>query len=94
MKKSPLGFASFILALVLWVGVLSIKIASHLLVINHEKSIAGALFEMISGSMLLLIPLILILAIVALFKEHFVIKSYSSLAIAMVVVVITFMFIT
>ena len=91
MKKSPLGFVSFILALLICAGILSIWLVSHYKLITYgQKSLGGAIYEMVSGSVLMLFPVGLILAIVAFVKDSFAIKSYSFLALLLVLGAVAF----
>jgi len=84
MKKSPLGFTAFILALIICAGILSIWLVSHFKLITYGKSFAAVIYEMVSGSVLMLFPVALILAIVAFIKDRFAIKSYSFMALVVI----------
>ncbi len=84
MKKSPLGFTAFILAMIICAGILSIWFVSHYQLITNGKSLGSAVYEMVSGSLLMLISVVLILAIIAFVKDRFTIKSYSFIALLLV----------
>lgn len=94
MKKSALGFVSFLLVLVAWLGFAIIWVVSHYKLITYgNKGLGGALYEMLSGTLIMLVPAVLIVSIIAFFQDKFAIKSYSFLALLLILGTLVYAFI-
>lgn len=90
MKKSPLGFVTFIMAMIICMGILSIWFVLHYQLIAYGKNLGSAVYEMASGSVLMLIPVVLFLSIIAFVKDGFIFKSYSFIALLLVLGAVAF----
>ncbi len=93
MKKSALGFVSLLLVLVTWLGFATLKVFSHFHWDRHDMGFGSGLFELVSGSVIMLMPVVLILSIIAYFQDRFVIKSYSFLALMLILGTFAYAFI-
>ena len=78
LKKSEIGKISFIVNLGLYLMVAIILLNNF--VIYSENVIMGAIHELVAGTLILAIPSALIISIISFYKDGFVFKSYSFLA--------------